>query len=640
MTASFANVAPLRGATRRNIYALSPKRLPPADVSLLADFGRAVAAGVIPLDPMTVVKYSLRYRRFLFSLFQSAANRLALAPAERFTVEALRIHRDELLKRLDAYGVAEELRYLNCARAYLLPGVDRDIIADVVDELIATSGATTPPAVANQKVAPLNLSDAELARDYPELIEKLRAALPVVDGRRVARLSEASVKHARQHLCEYLGALKRRAPAMTKATTAALFSRDAVAVWVADIQSRAPEAAAGRVTGLRQAAMRIDPASDYAWMATLAAELAAGHPSPNRQPPSGRPTSPSLPEVKLPKADRDMLDRCSQNYSAEAQAEKWAYWGKKRWDTLRHAYCSYLGAIERVAPSLVDGPILARFVPEVVELAIEDLRSSCNDKTIADRLRDIKRLLERAFPDAQLDWLTERAHDLVRFRRRKTRTIPIVPVLDLVRSGFATMDGVIERLIRLRDAPTLFSLRPLAEQYRNALMMTWMALMAPRSGALASLRLGTTISRRENGYHVEYVDTKNGTIDPKDVPGVLTHYIDVYVRLIISLIFPDAPAGVLWISSRGDALSQSGIEKILPPFSLETTGVRIAQHGYRYIVATTAAEFVEVDPRLASQLLHHLDQSVTETFYIKSGRKAAQRDLADALEERLAALMG
>jgi hypothetical protein len=622
-----------RASARRNIFALSGPNTPTADLERLVAFKRRVDSGAAGLDASMSGKYALRYRRLLGSLARGAPHLLALAPAQRFGAEAVGVHRDELLTRLAPAGVADELRYLNAALAHILPEADRTIIPEVV----AALGDTTRKPEAAAKAERLNLRDDDLDRDYPQLIDKLKAALPIAEGRRVAQLSPDTLKLARQHLCEFLGALQRCAPAMAKATGAALFACPAVAVFVADIESRAPEAAAGRVIGLRLAAMRIDPGADYGWMKTLANELRDRHPAADRPPPDACPQSPALDETLATEADRRMLDRCFDNDSAEAEEQEWRFWGKRRVATMREHYLSYLGAVARAAPGLLAAPLLERFTPEVVELAIADLKSSCDDKTIAERLRNVQRLLQRAFPGLDFDWLGERAHALVRFRRRKTRTLPILPALDLIKTGFAMMEEVLERLALMGDKPSLFGLRPFAERYRDGLMMACLALMAPRLSAFAAWRLGTTFVMRDGAFFYLALDTKNGAIEFKRVPDVLTRYIEVYFRLIRAAIAPHAPPEAIWVSSRGGALSGSGLQKILPRVSLEQVGLRITEHGYRYIVATSAAAFVEIDPTLAAEVLHHLDPAVTDRVYILAGRDSAQRHLADAVDEALAA---
>jgi len=608
---------------------LDPLDMPLADLRLLTEFHRSALAGEIRVRD-AAVKYTLRYCRYVRCLAANAPDLLAKEPTERFAA-GLHVYAADLRERRSAAGAADELRTLRPAVAYILPDVPGSIFAEVIRDC----GEPINDGPLEPQGEPWNLRDEDLDRKFPDLVARLGGTLPIVNGRRKARLSPASIKKGRQHLCEYLGAVTRRGSFAT-VSGPALFDPEIVEVFISDVLSRSPSAAAGRLRNVRSTIMRVDPDGDYDWMDERAKELAALHPDPARPAKEKHIVCEAIKTI--PAADEAMLTRCLANDTPEAIANEWTVWSSAKIGKVREAYTLFLGSVERIAPQRLERSILDRLSPEVVEQVIKDQRVSCSEKTIAGRLREIRRLLGRAFPDADLSALSERAHELVRFRVRVERIIPMAKVSTLIEAAFSTMDDTCERLRLLVDKPPLFSLRPLAERYRDALMTAFLTLMAPRAKNFAAFRLGTTFLRTPSGFKYEFEDMKNGTIEFKNIPEPFVTYIEGYLSLVRNLISSDAPEDAFWVSNRGAALTQSGISKIIPQISLDLTAVRITTHGFRYVIATSATEFMLVDPTLAQQLLHHHSQSVTESFYIQSGRDVAQRDLADIIEARLAGL--
>jgi hypothetical protein len=76
-------------------------------------------------------------------------------------------------------------------------------------------------------------------------------------------------------------------------------------------------------------------------------------------------------------------------------------------------------------------------------------------------------------------------------------------------------------------------------------------------------------------------------------------------------------------SNDGASMSYAGVERALTETTRTTVGVAVSPHLFRTAIASSAAIHGRTSPHLASVLLHHMDNRVTEKHYNRASSLSA-----------------
>ena len=115
-------------------------------------------------------------------------------------------------------------------------------------------------------------------------------------------------------------------------------------------------------------------------------------------------------------------------------------------------------------------------------------------------------------------------------------------------------------------------------------------------------------------------DTKSHRVDQRQVPEFITDVLDCYINVHRPVLCQgNAGQSALWISSTtGRRFTTKNLGTLISKITRETIGVDVSPHLFRTAAASTAAVYAGNIPHLASALLGHRDERVTEEHYNRS----------------------
>jgi integrase len=142
-------------------------------------------------------------------------------------------------------------------------------------------------------------------------------------------------------------------------------------------------------------------------------------------------------------------------------------------------------------------------------------------------------------------------------------------------------------------------------------------------------------------------ETKSGAPDERPVPRHLNEAIATYLTYARPVLLGetefiigeedesgstrDQLEGPLSVGERGKPFGYSAVERAMMQTTRQTIGRPLSPHDFRRSAATTARFHAGSEPHLASGVLHHRDQAITENYNLASSLEAAQR-FADMVE--------
>jgi integrase len=126
------------------------------------------------------------------------------------------------------------------------------------------------------------------------------------------------------------------------------------------------------------------------------------------------------------------------------------------------------------------------------------------------------------------------------------------------------------------------------------------------------------------------------TPEERRLPVFVTPHVQLYLtEAREALLASDAQTNALWISSTtGVAFTRKNLGTLISKLTRETVGADVSPHLFRAAAATTAAAYATHLPHLASAVLGHADERITEEHY----NRASSVHAANVLSEIIAGL--
>ena len=218
-------------------------------------------------------------------------------------------------------------------------------------------------------------------------------------------------------------------------------------------------------------------------------------------------------------------------------------------------------------------------------------------------------------------------NDLALLAEPEDKTDRLVLADRLLEAGLT----LIEEAERFASTPT-----QRARGFRNGLMIALLALHPLRIKNFATLRIGQSI--RKIGGHwwliIEFKQTKTRRRDERRVPEFMTEIIERYVdRYRPILLKKNMQESAFWISStRGVQFTIKNMATLISKITEQTLGVDVSPHLFRMAAATTAAVYGTSAPYLASGVLGHRDERITEEYYNRARSLHASAILSEIIE--------
>jgi integrase len=291
-------------------------------------------------------------------------------------------------------------------------------------------------------------------------------------------------------------------------------------------------------------------------------------------------------------------------------------------------YGAFLGFLRRRRCLDLSGAAAAQVMPTNIDGYLVDLNTRVGSVTAWNaiyKLRMAARLLD---PKTDFTWLAEIEKDLALLMEPRSKFDRVVLSERLVEAGL-TLIVEAEQYVR--------SSFQRAKGIRNGLLIALLAARPIRVKNYTALDIGTTFKEVDGTWWMTVprgqTKTKGGEESP--VPDYLNRAIDLYLgQTRPILIGKRVSTTALWISSRtGQRFTTKNLGTLISKITLQTIGVDVSPHLFRTAAATTAAVYAGDKPHLASALLGHSDERVTEEHYKRASTVQAALQYAKIIQQ-------
>ena len=156
-------------------------------------------------------------------------------------------------------------------------------------------------------------------------------------------------------------------------------------------------------------------------------------------------------------------------------------------------------------------------------------------------------------------------------------------------------------------------------------MIAMLAICPIRLKNFASLQIGKQLRKIDDHWWIMLAsdETKTGRADERPLPAILTPIIDQWIGTY-RLAFPQ-PGDALWASAASGALAYTYVGAIITETTRRELGIAVNPHLFRDCAVFTVAHNAGREMGIASALLQHTDQRVTDKHYNRGATVEAVR---------------
>jgi integrase len=253
---------------------------------------------------------------------------------------------------------------------------------------------------------------------------------------------------------------------------------------------------------------------------------------------------------------------------------------------------------------------------------IAELEARVRSVTVWNSVYKLRRAAQLIAPTANFRWLTEIEKDIALVMIPRSKADRLVLSERLVEAG-----------LTLVQEAEMFGKTALARAagVRNGLLIALLALHPVRVKNFAALTVGDTFVKVDRRWwlHIPSEDTKSHRLDERQVPEFITDLVNNYVETHRLVMCRGVEHSALWVSSTtGRRLTTKNLGTLISKLTRETIGVDVSPHLFRAAGASTAAISGGDHPHLASALLNHRGQRVTEEHYNRASNISAGEEYA------------
>jgi site-specific recombinase XerC len=299
----------------------------------------------------------------------------------------------------------------------------------------------------------------------------------------------------------------------------------------------------------------------------------------------------------------------------------------------RKGYGRWLGHLAVQEPQALALPARERITAERVKAYVARLDAQgLSTTTVITLLQGLVAVAKVVAPDCEVG-VVNRIAVRVRARHKPARDKTCKRLSnELVDLGFALMKGAADRPREFEGAI----------QYRDGLLISFLALVPLRRSCLAGLVLGRSLVRQGRRYVVSFAEgetkTTNASLEllwPDGLVDKLEVYLNTWRPVLAGRTgrWTRDATGALWISKDGSPMTEMAIYDRIRARTREAFGEAINPHAFRHAAATTQAIADPARVRIAAPLLGHRSFATTERFYQLAGAHVAQRSFLEVIEE-------
>ncbi|MDZ5454445.1 tyrosine-type recombinase/integrase [Labrys sp. ZIDIC5] len=273
-------------------------------------------------------------------------------------------------------------------------------------------------------------------------------------------------------------------------------------------------------------------------------------------------------------------------------------------------YGSWLSFIRRHHSELMDKSPANRVTPETVQAYIDDGRERLKPRSITNQILSLAVVMRGFAPDEDLAWLWK----VVKRLERISESQELKPPIPL--AAGEVFQWSLRRLHELRSIDLAHHARIPAE-FRQALMVGLLMARPVRVRAIVAMTVSkhVEIAGERISLNFEAKDMKNRKacrfLMPKSLVPFMLDYLSVYRPLLLHGSDSDA----LWISERGNPLSQDSFTSGLALLTKQAFGITLRPHAFRHIAATTIAMVDPAHAGIIRDILGHATTRMGEKHY-------------------------
>lgn len=294
---------------------------------------------------------------------------------------------------------------------------------------------------------------------------------------------------------------------------------------------------------------------------------------------------------------------------------------------IANRYGLYLGFLQRHGLFDPTSGAAKLVVLDHVRQFVAELEKRVSSVTIWNSIYKLRRAAECLAPDGDFSWLAEIENDLALIAKPRDKTDRLVLADRLLEAGLT----LIEEAERFASTPLWR-----ARGVRNGLMIALLALHPLRIKNFVTLQLGQSIQRIGSHWWliIEFKRTKTRRRDERRVPEFMTELIERYVEKSRPILLrKNTDESAFWISSTtGAQFTIKNMGTLISKITEQTLGVDVSPHLFRMAAATTAAIYGSSTPHLASGVLGHRDERITEEHYNRARSLEASVILSEIIE--------
>lgn len=268
----------------------------------------------------------------------------------------------------------------------------------------------------------------------------------------------------------------------------------------------------------------------------------------------------------------------------------------------------------------------ARLTRDNVNAFADDLSRRVASTTVAARLSTLSRMIRVLDPETNRSWLNEiQKRFALRARPSRNKQNKMLHPADILHVIFAELEKK-RPLLSSRGKRELY-------WYRDLLIIVFLTVLPLRKGNIHELDLDRSIMRVGDRYEVrlEGEETKNGSPYAAPLPVEFTEHLDIYLTEVRPMFLCNRHSAALWMSFRGDRLSQQTIYLHTRSTTAKLFIVELNPHLLRDIASTYLALHHPGTVRSASAVLGHRSLKTTERHYNQANMLTAVRDFQAAV---------
>jgi integrase/recombinase XerD len=265
----------------------------------------------------------------------------------------------------------------------------------------------------------------------------------------------------------------------------------------------------------------------------------------------------------------------------------------------------------------------ARLFRERVRGYLAYLRGSLAPTSVTTMITRLHEAIRVMVPGADIGWLRTAAS------RLEAQAVPMRSKMDRLVETDRLVQGGLDLMAR---AHSKRNPRTRALQYRDGLMMAFLALRPIRLANLAMMGLGRHVLVDGDAALVRFAGTETKTHRPLEFPWPpqLVPHLRIYLEEHRPVLLEGQPSAALWIGRLGP-LDPKGVQQILPRATKRAVGVAIPPHFFRDCAATTVALRAPGEAAIIMSILGHATLRTSERHYNHAASISAARQLQDTV---------